>query len=190
MKCPKCGREHEFKTKSGCCLHCDPDVNLLDMWNRLNQASRKVKRELFLKRLLKVAPFILLGFVFHIVWIGCVIYLFWPQIQPWLERIFEKYDSSSTSSSTASQSSANFEDSADSKEEPRSKFIFTGGDGNLYESGGVFCDWAGDIVEWGRPFTDSKGYRVEWGKPFYDGKGYYVEWGDPFYDADGNYIAP
>lgn len=70
------------------------------------------------------------------------------------------------------------------------KFTFRGADGNLYESGGMFCDWAGNYVVWGNCFTDYRGNLVEWGSPFYDNKGNYVGWGNPFYDAQNNYINP
>lgn len=70
------------------------------------------------------------------------------------------------------------------------KFTFKGADGNLYESGGMFCDWAGNYVCWGGCFTDNHGNLVEWGSPFYDNKGNYVGWGSPFYDAKNNYINP
>lgn len=74
--------------------------------------------------------------------------------------------------------------------ESKNKFTFKGADGNLYESGGFFCDWAGNYVSWGHCFTDHRGNLVEWGNPFYDNKNNYVGWGNPFYDAKNNYINP
>ena len=77
-----------------------------------------------------------------------------------------------------------------SESEAGKKFLITGGDGNVYESGGLFCDWAGNHLTWGSPFRDSRGNLVAWGSPFYDNRGYYITWGQPFYDAGDNYVNP
>ena len=88
----------------------------------------------------------------------------------------------------SNQSTAN--PSGFGERETEKKFLITGGDGNLYESGGLFCDWAGNRLAWGSPFRDSRGNLVAWGSPFYDNRGYYITWGQPFYDAGDNYVNP
>ncbi len=98
--------------------------------------------------------------------------------------------SSKLNATTEKHSIDTYDDTSIRTNESEKKFIFRGGDGNLYESGGVFCDWAGNYVCWGDCFTDNHGYLVKWGNPFYDNKGNYVGWGNPFYDAKNNYINP
>ena len=91
----------------------------------------------------------------------------------------------STSGASANASTPALEEATSEK-----KFLITGGDGNIYESGGLFCDWAGNHLTWGSPFRDLRGNLVEWGAPFYDNRDNYIAWGSPFYDAGNNYINP
>ncbi len=132
----------------------------------------------------KLGCLVLAGILFPPIWLGMLIYHFRRPIMSFVSTLPKS--TSSPSNPVENTKSNLFEEN----EQKAVKFGFVGGDGNYFESGGVFCDWAGNYVKWGESFIDSKGYRVEWGKPFYDGKGYYCEWGGPFYDCKGNYIVP
>jgi len=124
-----------------------------------------------------------LGIFFPPIWLVLFIYYFGSSISPFISGIFKSSPPTQDLNSTPQPL----------YEEPQKtnpNFGFVGGDGNYYQAGNMFCDFAGNYVKWGDPFTDARGNLIKWGSPFYDYKDNYCEWGGPFYDKKGNYIVP
>ncbi len=137
------------------------------------------------KRLLAV---MIAGFFCPLIWVVYFLSKNWSSVKavskPILKDVYNGLINSTARAGGTSSTPALEEGSSEKK------FLITGGDGNIYESGGMFCDWAGNRLTWGSAFRDARGNLVEWGSPFYDNRDNYVAWGSPFYDAGNNYINP
>ncbi len=187
MKCRKCGIV--INSNGDLCEKCQRDAKEQAEYLKKyldNQISLSdITTELPKKEKKKMGCLIMAGIIFPPIWLGLLIYHFRSSIFPLVSNVSKSINTESNSKSSEVKPRV-----VDEAEQSKTNFGFYGGDGNYYEAGGVFCDWAGNYVEWGKPFTDSKGNLVEWGGCFYDSKGYYCEWGGPFYDSKGYYIVP
>ena len=189
MYCNKCGKPMQ-PHYTGICPTCSyreyvKNTSFAEFSDNLKKAQRVQKK----KDNKTLAIVIIAGFFCPLIWIVYFLYKNWGSVEKWaMNSSSSSYSGSSSSYSgggSSGSSSSSFDDSSSEK-----KFVFTGGDGNIYESGGLFCDWAGNHLEWGSPFRDSRGNLVSWGSPFYDNRDNYTTWGSPFYDAGDNYINP
>ena len=183
MYCSRCGRVLNDKNTHSICEKCAANENkkaeeialFLNANNTPSTPSKDEKYKLFIILLGVLCPIIL------------IIY-FWKSLEKWSGA-----DCLSTTNRVPAKSTVNDEDSVTEDYDyatKEKKFVFVGGDGNLYESGGLFRDWSGNLVEWGGPFRDSRGNLVAWGEPFYDNRDNISTWGNPFYDAGDNLVDP
>lgn len=189
MYCNRCGKPMNPDYRGICpaCKVYEYNVNtsFADFKADQDRAIKKQKKD---EKRTKTIVFIS-GFFCPLIWIIYLISKNWSSIEKWaMSSSRSSYSGGSSSYSVGSSGGSDISSFDESPSER--KFIFTGGDGNLYESGGLFRDWAGDLVEWGKPFHDARGNLVEWGNPFYDNRNNLTSWGSPFYDAGGNLINP
>lgn len=179
--------EPDYRGICPACVYYEYNINtsFADFKADQERAIKKQKKD---ERKTKIIVLIS-GFFCPLIWIIYLVSKNWSSIEKWaMNSSVSSYSGSSSSYSDGgsnSSSSSSLDDSSSEK-----KFIFTGGDGNIYESGSVFRDWSGNLVEWGHPFRDSRGNLVKWGSAFYDNRGNITTFGSPFYDAGDNYINP
>ena len=189
MQCQDCKREVAVVSEGRCPACCaryeEKKARIAAYANLLRDESpQKEKKE---SRTLVLV--ILLGFLCPVIWIVYLLSHYGREIGAGAKKIGRYIAENSTSS--FAEAPPPCPTSVPEEETPPAKeFVFYGGDGNYYRSGGYFCDFQGNLVKWGDPFRDSRNNIVCWGDPFYDGHDSYVGWGEPFYDSKGNYIVP
>ena len=187
MYCHKCGRPTE-PHYTGICGTCSAaSVSLAELSERLKKAKAEKKK----KDDANFVIVLLLGFLCPLIWLIYFISKHSDKLGGTASVLKSfGFGFGGDSKVTFSEAIPAFSDGSEELPEREKEFYFIGGDGNIYKSGGLFCDWSKNYVNWGTSFRDKRNNLIAWGQPFYDNRDNYIIWGSPFYDSGDNYVDP